>query len=227
VKEYELVLLDADETLFDFRRAEGYALEGAFAQFGLEYTESAFRDYDAINKGLWAALERGETDQASLKVERFRLLFERRGAGPDAALFAEAYVGWLSRASFLLEGAEEACEYLAGKHTLAIVTNGIKEVQRARLEASAIRRFIDHIVISEEAGCSKPGAGIFEYACAKAGFRDKAGMIMVGDSLGSDIKGGIDFGIDTCWVNLVGAANETLFRPTFEIRRLAELRDIL
>jgi len=224
---YELVFIDADETLFDFKRAESEALSGAFGQFGLEASEDSLREYEEVNKRLWAALERGEIDQARLKVERFRLLFERLGMDIDPQAFSRDYIERLSRGTFLLDGAESACEYLSGKYALAIITNGIKEVQLPRIEASAIRKHISRVIVSEEAKCSKPSAGIFDYACEAIDFRVKERMIMVGDSLGSDIQGGINFGIDTCWVNLASARNETGIVPTYEVARLEDLKEIL
>jgi 2-haloacid dehalogenase len=227
VSKREVVFMDADETLFDFRKAEAFALERSFAQFGLELSEGSFRDYDEINKGLWLKLERGETTQASLKTERFRLLFERLHADLDPALFGAAYIAWLSRASFLLEGAEEICAYLGSRYRLAIITNGIQEVQAPRIDASSIRGCLSGVVISEAVGCSKPSPRIFERAAELLDFHDKAGMIMVGDSLSSDIQGGINYGIDTCWANLGAVKNETSIVPSFEIRSLGELRFIL
>ncbi len=225
--QYELIFLDADETLFDFRKAEGYALAASFDEYCLELSDAVFRDYDEINKALWKRLELGETDQASLKIERFRLLFQKMGSGIDAAAFGASYVGWLSKASFLLEGAEELCAYLAGRYRLAIITNGIKQVQQGRIGGSAIRKYIEATIISEEVGCSKPSPDIFERACEALGFHGKGQIIMVGDSLSSDIQGGINFGIDTCWANLGGAKNETGIKPTYEIGALGELRNIL
>ena len=201
MKKYELVFLDADETLFDFRRAEAYALKRSFEDRGLEPAESSFAAYDAINKELWRRLEKGEIDQGRLRVERFRLLLEKLGLAEDPEAFGEAYVGRLSEAAFLLEGAEETCRYLSADYRLAIVTNGIKEVQLSRFARSPINKYIEAVVVSEEAGSSKPDTGIFEYACDLLGFHDKSKIIMIGDSLSSDIQGGINFGIDTCWVN--------------------------
>ena len=154
------------------------ALAQSFEQFGLALTERAARDYGEINKGLWLLFEKGEIEQKILKVERFRVLFLRLGEKIDAALFSEAYIEWLSRASFLLDGAEELCRYLSEKYILAIITNGIKKVQISRIG-------------------------------------------------NSDIKGGIDYGIDTCWANLASRKNETSLVPTYEIRKLEELRTIL
>jgi len=227
MKKYEVIFLDADETLFDFRKAEAYALAGAFKEYGLDLTASVFSDYDEINKALWKSLERGETDQASLKVERFRLLFARMRTDIEADSFGASYVEWLSRASFLLDGAEEICGYLASKYRLAIITNGIKDVQAPRIESSAIRKYLDAIIISEEVGWSKPSPEIFDKACAALGFHEKAKMIIIGDSLSSDIQGGINFGIDTCWANFSSSKNDTEIVPTYEIKELAKLRKML
>jgi 2-haloacid dehalogenase len=224
---YDLVLIDADETLFDFRKAESHALVQSFGQFGLEPSESLLANYHEINGKLWKQLERGETDQEKLKSERFTLLFERIGADIDGKEFSRAYIGWLSKGTFLLEHAETVCEYLGARYTVAIITNGIREVQLARINGSAIRKHIDYIVVSEEAGSSKPDAGIFEYACRMIGIHDKGKMIIVGDSLTSDIKGGLDFGIDTCWIRPASTKNETAIVPKYEIESLLELERLL
>ena len=241
MKPYELLLLDADETLFDFRRAEAFALEKAFAERGLAATPETVARYDAINKEIWRRLERGEIDQARLKVERFALFFAEAGISLDAADFSELYLEWLGRGSFLLPGAEELCAYLAAKYRLAIVTNGIAKVQRPRFEASPIRRHFGAIVISEEVGAAKPQPEIFERACEAMGVFDKSKVLMIGDSLSSDIAGGAAYGIDTCWLNPGGAAigaagagapakteapAKTL-APTYMVRDLAELRALL
>jgi 2-haloacid dehalogenase len=231
-KPYEIVFIDADETLFDFERARDEALRACFAGIGLELTPDAIRDYDEINEGMWRLVEQGKMEKERLRSERFRVLFERRRIGAAFLPFSEAFIAALARGAYLLPGAEELCAYLAGKHRLAIVTNGIKEVQVSRLTRSPIARYVERLVVSEEAGCAKPDPAIFEYACAALGLgavsaRDKARMIMVGDSLSSDIGGGIAFGIDTLWLNRKGIANETGLRPTYEARDYAGIRAVL
>lgn len=206
---YDIVFLDADETLFDFSKAEGFALREAFAQRGIEASDQAVAEYDRINKGLWRAFERGETTQEKLKTERFRILFAGMGLDLDAEEFGYDYLELLSRGSFLFDGAEELCACLSGKHRLVLLTNGIARVQRPRFEASPILKYFEAVVISEEAGASKPDPAIFLHACALLGIpspgpAEKSRMIIVGDSPSSDIKGGIGFGIDTCWANLRG-----------------------
>ncbi|MGO8695835.1 MAG: YjjG family noncanonical pyrimidine nucleotidase [Rectinemataceae bacterium] len=224
---YELVLIDADGTLFDFKRAERHALSLAFAQFGLKATEELFEVYDEINGNLWRSLEKGEVRQEELKRERFRLLFERIGTDSDAESFSRAYIERLSEASFLLEHAEEICRYLSGKYILAIITNGIREVQLSRIRNSSIDEFIDYIVISEEAKSSKPSRGIFEYACDLTKVHDKEKIIIIGDSLSSDIKGGVDFGIDTCWLNAASTVNATTILPRYEVKSLLDVMNFL
>jgi len=227
MKRYGLVFIDLDETLLDFYKAEKQALRLAFGQFGLEFSGRAALEYEEINAGVWRRLELGELDQATLKVERFRLLFDRMRADADPAAFSAAYLQELGKGVFLLPGAEETCAYLGGKYTLVVVTNGIKDVQRSRIARSPLATYFSDLVISEEAGSSKPSPAIFEHACARLGFHDRDRMIMVGDSLSSDIRGGVNFGIDTCWFNPGSKANDSGLRPTYEIRALSELRSIL
>jgi len=227
MKRYELIFIDLDETLMDFRKAERQALGLSFARFGLAFSESSVIEYEEINSAVWRRLEKGELDQETLKVERFRLLFGRLGAKTDPAAFSSAYLEALGKGAFLLPGAEEACAYLSRRYTLVVVTNGIKEVQRARIHASPIEPYLSALVISEEAGSSKPDPAIFQWACDSLGLQDKGRMMMVGDSLSSDIQGGVNFGIDTCWFNPSGAANGTVLRPTLEIRKLSEIKNLL
>ena len=227
MKRYELVFIDLDETLLDFYQAEKQALRLSFGQFGLEYSERAVLEYEEINAGVWRKLEQGGIDQETLKVERFRLLFERMHAEADPAAFSAAYLQEPGKGVFLLPGAEETCAYLRGRYMLVAVTNGIKDVQRARIHGSPLEQYFSALIISEEAGSSKPSPAIFEHACAGLGFTDKAAMIMVGDSLSSDIRGGINFGIDTCWFNPGSKANDSGLQPTYEIKALPELKTLL
>jgi putative hydrolase of the HAD superfamily len=227
VQNYELIFLDADETLLDFRKAERYALKKAFRQYGMESDELVVKTYEEINTAIWKQLERGELDQERLRVERFMLLFEKLGLKLDPVDFSSLYLHWLGKGAFLLPDAEETCAYLGQKYRMAMVTNGIKEVQRSRIGASPIAHWFEALIISEEAGSSKPNPAIFEYACRLLGYNDKSKMLMIGDSLSSDIRGGVNFGIDTCWFNPGRAPNPTELKPTYEIASLVDLRAIL
>lgn len=224
---YRVVIFDADETLFDFAKAEENALRLLFRELKLELSNEILESYDAINKGLWSLLEQGGIRQSELKIERFRQLNEANGIDADPVGCSESYVKHLSKGTFLIEGAEELCRHMAGAYELVLLSNGLSEVQVPRFKNSRLSRYITSYTISEEAGSSKPSVEIFRYMSEKIGFFDKERMLLVGDSLSSDIKGGNNYGIDTCWFNPDGKPNESDAVPVYEIRALAELARIL
>ena len=145
----------------------------------------------------------------------------------SAEEFSKQYLKRLGEGAFLFDGAEELCRYLHGKYKLGIITNGMKEVQYSRVENSAIGKYIDKIIVSDDIGISKPNAGIFEYALKELGTEDKKESIMVGDSLSADIQGGINFGIDTCWVNLKNDSPNDKIKPKYTVTSLEEIYRIL
>ena len=227
-RNYDLLLMDADGTLFDYERAEQYALTSALRDFGLiSGLDSLIQDYQRINAQLWADLEQGKISKDALRTERFHLLFRQHSLTVDAHAFSTCYLDYLAHSSFLIEGAEAICRYLSERATLIIVTNGIQEVQLTRLAGASIKPYIRGIVVSEEVGVGKPEPAIFTYALAQANHSDKARVLMVGDSLSADILGGIRFGIDTCWVNLKGEAGNDAIRPTYEVNDLYALKQII
>lgn len=226
---YEVILFDADDTLFDYGQAEKHALASAFAHYGMEDGAERYKEsYKTINSRLWRDLEQGLISSADLRVERFRRLFAENGLELAPEAFSETYLLALGQGSFLIEGAEELCERL-GVCRLAIITNGIKDVQLSRIAGSPLHSTFGHVIISEEVGSQKPEQGIFDYAFAKLGLTDadKSKVLIVGDSLSSDIQGGNNYGIDTCWYNPHGKRNETGIVPTYEIASLSGLFAVL
>lgn len=227
MKLYTHIFLDADETIFDFEKAEAVALANCFAEFNLELTPQIEALYQDINKRLWKELEEGLVDQIQLRYLRFQRLFEQCQLESDPKLFAERYLYYLGQGNYLLEGAEELCEYLHNRYQIVILTNGIKEVQHARIGSSKIMPYVSQVIVSEDTGYAKPDPRIYEYACEKAGVADKAQIIMVGDSLSSDMLGGIQFGIDTLWVNLNHQENKNQLAITYEVNTLEAVKTIL
>lgn len=224
---YEIILFDADDTLFDYGMAESHALYSAFAHFGLPTgAEEYAASYKEINHALWRDLEQGKITSAALRVERFNQLFAVNALNLNPETFSEAYLRFLGEGTFLIQGAVELCEELADCR-LAIITNGIKEVQTSRIQGSPLYDTFEQIIISEEAGCQKPETGIFDYAFTKLGITDKAKVLIVGDSLTSDIQGGVNYGIDTCWFNPLGKVNASGVQPKYEIHNLSELLEII
>ncbi|MDH6372016.1 2-haloacid dehalogenase [Paenibacillus sp. PastF-3] len=224
---YDVILFDADDTLFDYGMAESHALSNAFLHVGMPTAaEDYAASYQEINHALWRDLEQGKISSAALRVERFNRLFAANALELDPEAFSEAYLRFLGEGTFLIQGAIELCEELAGCR-LAIITNGIKEVQTSRIQGSPLSETFEQIIISEEAGCQKPETGIFDYAFAKLGISDREKVLIVGDSLTSDIQGGINYGIDTCWFNPLSKENSSGVQPKYEIRVLSELLDIV
>lgn len=224
---YDIILFDADDTLFDYGMAESHALYNAFTHFGLPTgAEDYAVSYKKINDALWRDLEQGKITTAALRVERFNQLFAANALDLNPEAFCETYLRYLGEGTFLIQGAIELCGELSDCR-LAIITNGIKEVQTSRIQGSPLCDTFEQIIISEEAGCQKPETGIFDYAFAKLGITDKDKVLIVGDSLTSDIQGGNNYGIDTCWFNPRGKVNESGIQPKYEIRSLSELLDII
>jgi 2-haloacid dehalogenase len=222
---YTWLLFDADDTLFDYPLAEGKALRNTFEHFGQVYRSEYLRIYQVFNRQVWGEFERGETTASELHLKRFRLLFDELGVALDPPDFSQRYLENLAQASDLFPGAAELLQALTGRYHIALVTNGLKEVQRARLERSAIRPFIEKIFISEEIGPAKPLAGFFEAVFQEIGLPPKNQVLIIGDSLTSDMQGGINYGIDTCWFNPAGKT--TTLPVTYTIRTLGQVLEIL
>lgn len=224
---YRWLLFDADGTLFDFEQAEAGALARTFVRFNLPLAPNTADAYRAINAQCWQALERGELTPAALRTRRFELLFEAVGLSADIERFSAAYLEALSEMAELIDGAAEALAALRGRYRFAIITNGLRAVQRGRIARSAIRDDIAALIISEEVGSAKPAPGIFDAAFAAMGQPDKRDVLMIGDSLSSDIRGACDYGIDACWFNPAGLPRPAGLPIAYEIGRLEELVGLL
>ena len=225
---YEAIIFDADETLFDFEKSEKEALKRAMLDFNIDYIEEYhLKEYKKINKSLWKDFEEGLIAQKKLKVERFKRLSDKLNINFDADKFAKSYMNHLANASFLYEGTTNLIESLNKFYKLSIITNGLVSVQDKRIRESTIAKYFDPIVISEEILVSKPNKKIFEYTLKHMNLSDKSKVLMVGDSLTSDIQGGINFGIDTCWFNPKKLKNESLIKPTYEVSSFEELKSLL
>jgi 2-haloacid dehalogenase len=223
---YRWLLLDADGTLFDYDRAELDALCATFEDVELHFDPAWLEVYRQINAGLWWQFERGEVDQETIKTRRFERLGDELGVTLEPVQFGRQYLAHLAEGTHLIEGAEEALQALHGKCGLVVLTNGLKEVQRPRLARSRIGRLLDRVIVSEEVGAAKPDGRIFEVAFEQMGQPSKREVLMVGDSLSSDIRGGNDFGIDTCWFNPDGRVPDEDV-STYEISHLCELVSIV
>lgn len=224
---YKYLLFDADDTLLDFRRSESEALTDAMLRFGIHPTEALIKGYSEINDSLWKLLERGGIEKNELRVRRFELFAEKYGLDTDPHMLANEYTDRLAEKSFPVNGAVELCASLWGKYRLFIITNGIKNIQESRLGASELKQYIEKSFISEEMGAEKPSPLFFDRVASAIDGFDRSLALVIGDSLTSDIAGGIAAGIDTCWFNPRHKAPADGIVPKYEIHALDELYRVL
>ena len=197
----EFLLLDLDDTILDFHKAERIAISKTIREFGVEPTDEVLARYHVINKWHWEQLEQGKLTRAEVLENRFGVLFDELGVKADKAVCARAYEKNLSIGHYFLPGAEAAMEQLSQKYQLYMVTNGTAHVQRPKLAASGVGKYFKDIFISELMGADKPSAEYFARCFARIPGFDIGRAMIVGDSLSSDIQGGINVGMRTCWVN--------------------------
>ena len=194
---YSLILMDADDTIFDFQAGNRKAVGMLMEELGLS-SPTVFEEYQQINHACWQALERGEMDQETLHVERFRRFLRLKERTDDPKRVADRFAGLLGQQAIPLPGAEETVERLAREREIVILTNGITPIQKSRMARSPVRNWISRMVISQEVGVSKPDPRIFEIAM---GDTPREKVLMIGDGLQSDVRGANNAGVDVCWFN--------------------------
>lgn len=226
---YTCLLLDVDNTLLDFNAAERQALIDTLTHFELPCDAGACGVYHQVNGKLWAGLARGEISRSKLFAVRFARFLQAMGL-PDNGKSREIndyYEEQLARHPDLIPGALNALEELAEVATLAVVSNGAARVQQARIRDSGIERYMDGVYISERVGATKPSAKSFDHALRDLGVTDRSRVLVVGDDLNADIKGGRNAGLDTCWVNFAGVENDAGIEPRHTVTSYEELYRIV
>jgi len=224
---YRWLIFDADGTLFDFRLGETTALQLTTQKHGIEYSPHLHDVYKVISADLWGRFEVGEITLKHLRVVRFERLFSELGIDIAPESFNGDFMEDLGRQTQLLPGAEDLIRELSSRFKLLLATNGIAVVQRARFSRSSIRRYFEDVVISDEIGVAKPQTGYMEEVFSRMGQPAKAEVLIIGDSLSSDIAAGANFDVDTCWFNPDGADLDGGPKPTFTIANLDEIDAIV
>ena len=223
----EFLFLDMDNTILDFDMAERIALPKTLAAFGIPASDDLVARYHAINKTCWEMLERGEIVRAEIGPRRFGELFAQEGVEGDAAACNELYLKNLAIGHHFLPGAEEAVHSLSKKYRLYIASNGTASVQAGRMTSANLYPYFEKVFVSQEIGANKPAKEFFERSFAQIPDFDPQKAMIVGDSLTSDILGGINAGIATCWVNPGHKPAKPDIQPDYEIESLAQLEEFL
>lgn len=227
MKQYRFLLFDLDNTLLDFDAAEQVAIRKAFRDLSLEPTDALIDRYCAINIAQWEAFERGELTRDEVLVRRFALLFGELGLSLDPEHAEALYRGYLGIGHYFVPHAPELLAALAPHYRLFIASNGVADTQESRLASAGIVPCFEQIFISETTGYHKPERAYFDYCFSHIADFDPRAALMIGDSLTSDILGGRNAGIDTCWFNPKHRPGRSDILPTYEIHSLPELPELL
>ncbi|WP_435955358.1 pyrimidine 5'-nucleotidase [Dryocola sp. BD626] len=220
---WDWILFDADETLFTFDAFGG--LQRMFLDYSVTFTAEDFHDYQAVNKPLWVDYQNGAITALQLQHQRFEGWAARLNV-PAGDLNA-AFLNAMAEICAPLPGAISLLNALKGKVKLGIITNGFTALQQIRLERTGLRDFFDLLVISEQVGIAKPDRRIFDYALEQMGNPPRERVMMVGDTAESDILGGMNAGLATCWLNAHGRSLPEGIHPTWQVTSLSELEQLL
>ena len=224
---FEYLFLDLDDTILDFHKAEHLAIGKVMQHFGVEPTEERRARYSQINKWHWHQLELKKMTRDEVLEGRFAVFFEELGIQVDRYAVARLYEEYLSQGHWFLPGAEEAVEVLHKKYRLFLASNGTASVQKGRMTSANLYRFFEKVFVSQEIGHNKPSLAYFDAVAAQIPGYDPAKAIIVGDSLSSDIKGGINAGIANCWINPGHAPARADIPADYEIEYLHQLPALL
>ena len=223
----EKIMIDIDDTILDFHLSESIALKKTLTSLGVLATDEIVATYSAINDSQWKALERGEIERSVLLYRRFDILFERLGVKISGHEAQKRYEKALGGESHYLAGAEDMLKALIGRYELYAASNGTSVVQRPRIESAGLKRYFKEIFISEEIGYNKPSREFFDICLQRMGSPSRDTVMIFGDSLTSDILGGINAGIRTCHFAPKGKRDYSAIVPQFSVSTHAELVELL
>lgn len=221
---YQWILFDADETLFHFDAFAG--LQRMFSGYGVEFGKEQFIEYQLVNKPLWVQYQDNEITAQQLQETRFEYWAQKVGVTPKA--MNSAFMMAMAEICTPLDGARDLLDsLLANNVKMGIITNGFTELQKIRLEKTEFSHYFELIIISEQVGVAKPDKRIFEHTFSMMGEVELSNILMVGDNPDSDVLGGMNAGVDTCWLNAANLACPNEVKPTYTVTSLVELQTIL
>lgn len=224
---YEILLFDADNTILDFDKSEEQALTRAFEENGFCLDSHILEVYRRNNIYQWQLFEQGKIEKSQVLISRFVETFKELGISADLDSISLLYEKYLHDGFYVVEHARDVLDVLQRKCKLYLVSNGVLSIQNSRMIGSGMDKYFVKRFVSEEIGYPKPKVEYFEYCFANIANFDKSKTLIIGDSLTSDIQGGINAGIDTCWFNPCKVNNTSGFEPTYEIDDLRKILSII
>ena len=228
-KKYTWILLDLDDTLFDYAQTEYHSLQLLCKEYFNVFNNEIHETYSTINKGYWNDFQKGIINIDDVKVGRFKDFVSSSfpDANVDPKKMSERFIDFLSQTAFLFDGATDFLDFLV-KHEFkpSAITNGIQRNQLSRIKLAGLEKYFEQVIISEALGHAKPKTEFFDFAKEKIGFTNEQTLI-IGDGIESDIRGGHNYGIDTCWFNLHHKENPSDITPTYEVQSYKELKQLL
>jgi len=227
LKKFDLIIFDADYTLFDFQKAEENAIRKLCIDLNIKYSKELLESYRTINHKYWANLEKGLIKANQINKARFKEFFEYININKDFIEYSNKYLIYLSQGNYLIKDAYNVIKKLYQNYDLVLLTNGLSLVQNPRFNNSTIKEYFKFMIISEEIGYQKPDKRIFDIIFKQLKIINLDRVLMVGDSLTSDIQGGINAKIATCWYNIDNRENNSDIRPNYVINKLTDVFNVL
>lgn len=226
MKKYTTIYFDLDNTILDFTATEYKAIKQLLTLHNLPYSDEIIAKYSSINQSWWERFEKGEIKKEEIFAGRFNTFLEYYGFDGNPQKMADDYFGLLAAGHDIIENADIVVKALKERgYTICITTNGVSKTQYRRIDECGLKQYFDYVFVSEDAGHQKPEIEYFEYAMLNSNEKDKSKILVIGDSLSSDILGGINFHVDTCWLN--PKFRPATVKPTYEIANIMQILDIL
>ena len=223
----KILLIDLDNTLIDFNECARHSIMNAFEKLGFDYSPVVFDTFIEENVKIWKRLERGEITKPQLRANRWNIILARLGIEFDGTILEEMFENGVAQGAYAVTGAYDLLDYLKDKYEMYIVSNGFRYVQESRLKIGDFNKYFNNIFVSEDIGIPKPAKEFFDYCFKSLDNPDKTDVILIGDSLSADIKGGNDYGIDTIWFNKNNDPAPSDIIPTYTVEKLSQIKEIL
>lgn len=227
MKKYNTILFDIDDTIIDFDKDQRIAFYNAMKQIGYECDDEMYESYNEINLGLWSLLDQGKTTLQKLFIERFEIFFDKYKINANPQEFNKILTLCFQKTGTAIDGAKDVLEKLKDDFEIVAITNGPKDQQYHRIENAGFTKYFSNIFVSEEIGYNKPDIKYYEVVLNSIKNKDKTKMLIIGDSINSDIQGGINIGVETCWYNVHNIKNTTNIKPKYEISKIDEILKVV